>query len=318
MFSEKIRLGISSCLLGNKVRYDGQHKYDIWLVEQLGPYVEYVPVCPEVECGLPVPREAMRLVGSAENPKLITINSKIDHTDRMKKYSETRIEKLAREQLCGFVFKSKSPSSGMERVKIYPEKGGAASKTGVGLFAREFMNTFPLLPVEEEGRLHDPTIRENFIERIFIVQRWYQLLNNTPRLKDLIQFHTRHKLLIMSHSNEHYRLMGKLVAKASGYPLEVVQKQYFELLITALKRSATRRKHQNVMLHILGYFKQDLSTEEKAELINIIDKYKEEHYPLIVPITLLNHYISKYKKPYLEEQYYLNPHPMELNLRNHV
>ncbi len=318
MYSEKIRLGISSCLLGNKVRYDGQHKYDSWLVEQLGLYVEYVPVCPEVECGLPVPREAMRLVGSAENPKLITINTKIDHTDRMKNYSEARIEKLAREQLCGFVFKSKSPSSGMERVKIYPEKGGAASKTGVGLFAREFMNTFPLLPVEEEGRLHDPTIRENFIERIFIVQRWYQLLNSTPKLKDLIQFHTRHKLLIMAHSNEHYRLMGKLVATASGYPPEVVQKQYFELLISALKRTATRRKHQNVMLHILGYFKQDLSAEEKAELINIIEKYKEEHYPLIVPITLLNHYVSKYKKPYLEEQYYLNPHPMELNLRNHV
>jgi len=312
----KIRLGISSCLLGNKVRYDGQHKYDAWLVEELGPYVEYVPVCPEVECGLPVPREAMRLVG-AHNPKLLTIKTGKDITPQMLTFCERKISVLEKENLCGFVFKSKSPSSGMERVKVYPEKGGAAAKTGIGIFAREFMNAFPLMPVEEEGRLHDPILRENFIERIFISQRWLELLSNKPKTGDIVSFHTRHKLLLMAHSPAHYKSMGKLVADIKKFNLQEFLAEYLNQLMDATKKSATRAKHQNVMLHILGYFKQDLSAEEKAELIEIIDKYKANHYPLIVPVTLINHYVRKYDKPYLAEQYYLNPHPLELNLRNH-
>ncbi len=314
----KIRLGISSCLLGNKVRYDGQHKYDSWLVEELGPYVEYVPVCPEVECGLPVPREAMRLVGAAENPRLLTIHSGRDITPQMLKFCERKIRDLAKQNLCGFVFKAKSPSSGMERVKVYPEKGGAAAKTGVGIFARAFMEAFPLLPVEEEGRLHDPILRENFIERIFVRHRWLEMTQGKYKAGDIVDFHTRHKLLLMAHSPAHYKSMGKLVAEVKSYSREEFSAEYLTQLMQAMQKPATPARHQNVLLHILGYFKTDLTAAEKAELIDIIDRYRAGMLPLIVPVTLLNHYVRKYEQPYLAEQYYLNPHPQELKLRNHV
>lgn len=317
MEDKKIKLGISSCLMGNKVRYDGQHKYDLWLMEELGPYVDYVPVCPEVECGLPVPREAMRLVGNPESPLLLTVKTQKDITPMMQAFCTRKINELAKQNLCGYVFKSKSPSSGMERVKVYPEKGGVASKNGIGIFAKAFMDAFPLLPVEEEGRLHDPVLRENFIERIFVMQRWLEMTSSKPKTANLIDFHTKHKLLLMAHSPAHYKSMGKLIADVKSYPMQDLLSIYLEQLMTALKKTATRSKHQNVLLHILGYFKQDLTSDEKAELIEIIDKYKASHYPLIVPVTLLNHYVRKYDKPYLAEQYYLNPHPLELNLRNH-
>lgn len=314
---DKIKLGISSCLLGNKVRYDGQHKYDQWLAEVLGPFVDYVPVCPEVGCGLPVPRESMRLVGKAEAPRLLTTTTQKDITSQMLDFCAKEVPRLGHEQLCGFVFKSKSPSSGMERVKVYPEKGGAASKTGVGIFARAFMEAYPLLPVEEEGRLHDPVLRENFIERIFVMQRWLQLSKGKLSPGEIVSFHTRHKLLIMAHSVNHYRAMGKLVAAVKDHSPEDFAKAYLQELMTALRLPATRAKHQNVLQHILGYFKQELTSAEKAELLEIIERYRAGNYPLIVPITLLNHFVRKYDKAYLAEQFYLNPHPVELNLRNH-
>lgn len=312
----KLRLGISSCLLGNKVRYDGQHKYDSWLVETLGPYVDYVPVCPEVGCGLPVPRESMRLVGNASAPSLLTTTGK-DITPQMLDYCAKEVPRLASEQLCGFVFKSKSPSSGMERVKVYPVKGGAASKTGVGIFARAFMEAYPLLPVEEEGRLHDPVLRENFIERIFVMQRWLELISGKAKAGDIVRFHTRHKLLIMAHSVAHYRSLGKLVAAVKDHFYDDFARAYLQELMAALSRPATPARHQNVLQHILGYFKQELSSAEKTELLEIIERYRAGNYPLIVPITLLNHYVRKYDKAYLAEQFYLNPHPVELKLRNH-
>jgi len=315
---EKLKIGISSCLLGHKVRYDGGHKYDSWLVETLGQYADYVPVCPEAGCGMSIPREALRLVGTKDDYRLITVKTGIDYTDQMLNYSAETIARLRQEQLCGYVFKSKSPSSGMERVKVYPLHGGAAGKTGVGIWAREFMRAFPLLPVEEEGRLHDPALRENFIERIFIMQRWWDMINSKPKAGDLVKFHTIHKYLIMAHSPQHYRELGKLVATVKQLPLNEALDRYLELLMTACKRSATRSKNQNVLLHILGYFKEDLDSFEKQELIRLISQYKDGLIPLIVPITLINHYVNKYDKPYLAEQVYLNPHPMELKLRNHV
>jgi len=315
---EVLTLGISSCLLGNKVRYDGQHKYDNWLVETLGKYVSYVPVCPEVECGLPIPREAMRLVGSADNPLLLTTQTGIDHTQRMLDWSAKRLQDLAGKELCGFVFKSKSPSSGMERVKVYPAKGGAAEKKGVGIFARQFMKAFPLLPVEEEGRLHDPVLRESFIERIFIMQRWLKLRKSKFTPGSLVDFHTRHKLLLMAHNPQLYREMGKLVASVKQHDPEEFARLYLENLMRATSFHATRAKHQNVMQHILGYFKEDLTPAEKAEMLELISNYRSGLLPLIVPVTLINHYVRKYGQPYLAQQYYLNPHPMELALRNHV
>ncbi|MDD2544274.1 MAG: DUF523 and DUF1722 domain-containing protein [Candidatus Cloacimonetes bacterium] len=315
---EKLKLGISSCLLGHKVRYDGGHKYDAWLVETLGQYVDYVPVCPEAGCGMSIPRKALRLVGTKDDYRLITVKTGIDYTDQMLEFSYETLKRLESEQLCGYVFKSKSPSSGMERVKVYPPHGGAAGKTGVGIWAREFMRAYPLLPVEEEGRLHDPVLRENFIERIFIMQRWWDMVNSKPRAGDLVKFHTIHKYLIMAHSPQHYREMGKLVAAIRDLPFKQVLMNYLELLMTACKRAATPSKNHNVLLHILGYFKNELDHFEKQELIRLIDQYKDGMIPLIVPVTLINHYVNKYNKAYLGDQVYLNPHPMELKLRNHA
>ena len=313
----KIKLGVSTCLLGEKVRHDGGHKLDRYIVDTLGRYVEFVPVCPEVECGLSVPRESMRLVGDPESPRLVTTRTKRDLTDQMAKWARKRVRELEKADLCGFVFKSKSPSSGMQRVRVYDEKG-MPSKTGVGLFAKVFMEHFPLLPVEEEGRLHDPHIRENFIERLFAFKRWSDLISGGRSRGDLVRFHTEHKLLVMSHSEKHLRLMGKLVAGAKQEPIRDLYGQYHSLLTEALRLNATVRKNCNVLMHIMGYFKKQLSADEKQELLEIMDQYRLGYVPLIVPITIVNHYVRKYRQPYLASQHYLSPHPVELALRNHV
>jgi uncharacterized protein YbgA (DUF1722 family)/uncharacterized protein YbbK (DUF523 family) len=314
---EKIKLGISTCLLGENVRYDGGHKLDRFLTDTLGQYVEYVPVCPEVECGLPIPREAMHLEGDPDSPRLVTIRTKQDMTDRMVQWARKRVADLEKEDLCGFIFKSDSPSSGMERVKVYNEKGMPVKK-GVGMFAKIFMDHFPLLPVEEEGRLHDPGLRENFVERIFTLKRWREVLGKKESRGNVVDFHTRHKLLILSHSSKHYQIMGKLVAKAKDLPLKELYQKYQTLLMESLYLKTSPKKNANVLQHLMGYFKDQLSSDEKKELLEVIDHYRQEYIPLIVPITLIQHYVRKYDQPYLKQQVYLNPHPLELQLRNHV
>lgn len=314
---EKIKLGISSCLLGNHVRYDGGHKLDRFLTDTLGKYVDYVPVCPEVECGLSIPRPSMRLEGHPDAPRLIVTSTRADLTDLMEAWAKNRVVELEKEGLCGFIFKSDSPSSGMERVKVYNEKS-MPIKNGVGLFAAVFMKHFPLLPVEDEGRLHDPGLRENFIERIFALKRWRETLSSKNFKKSLIDFHTKHKLLILAHSAKHYQIMGKLVAAQKNFSVKDIQKRYQDLLLEALKIKATPAKHVNVLQHMMGYFKEQLSADEKKELLDLIHAYREEYIPLIVPVTLISHYVRKYDEPYLKDQVYLNPHPAELQLRNHV
>jgi uncharacterized protein YbgA (DUF1722 family)/uncharacterized protein YbbK (DUF523 family) len=313
----KIRLGISTCLLGENVRYDGGHKRDRFIIDTLGQFVEFVPVCPEVECGLPVPRESMQLAGDPESPRLVTSRTKIDHTEKMLNWARKRVEELEKENLCGFIFKSNSPSSGMERVKIYNEYG-MAQKTGIGMFARIFMDHFPLIPVEEDGRLHDIKLRENFIERIFVLKRWRELLSHHQSRGKLVAFHTEHKLLILSHSQKHSRILGKLVAEAKKIPAEQLYSQYQLIFTEALQLKTTIKKNINVLQHMMGYFKKQLSAEEKRELLETLDQYRNEYIPLIVPVTLIKHYVRKYDQPYLKQQLYLNPHPIELKLRNHV
>ena len=315
--TERIRLGVSTCLLGENVRFDGGHKHDRFITDTLGQYVEFVPVCPEVECGLGIPRESMRLVGDPEAPRLVTVRTHVDHTDRMLAWAEKRVKDLDKEELCGFIFKSDSPSSGMERVKVYNEKG-MPEKKGVGLFARVFMGHFPLIPVEEEGRLHDPKLRENFIERIFTLKRWRQLRAGMKGMGGLVDFHTRNKLLLLSHSEKYYRAMGKLVADGRNVLLQSLYGQYETMLMEALSLKTTVKKNANVLYHLMGYFKNDLSADEKQELLEIFQQYRAGHIPLIVPVTLINHYVKKYQQPYLAEQTYLNPHPVDLQLRNHV
>jgi uncharacterized protein YbgA (DUF1722 family)/uncharacterized protein YbbK (DUF523 family) len=312
-----VKLGISSCLLGERVRWDGAHKLDRYLTDTLGKFVEYVPVCPEVECGFDIPREPFRQVGDPDSPRLITSRTKVDYTDRMTQWAGKRVRELEKEDLCGFIFKSRSPSSGMERVKVYNEKGIPVKK-GVGMFARAFMAHFPLIPVEEDGRLHDPILRENFIERIFAFKRWREILEEKQSRGNLVSFHTKHKMLILSHSPEHYRVIGKLVARAKEVPLKDLYEEYQKLFMEVLRLKTTPKKNANVLTHILGYFKEDLFGDEKQELLEIIGLYRGGIVPLIVPITLVNHYVRKYNQPYLKEQYYLQPHPLELQLRNHV
>jgi uncharacterized protein YbgA (DUF1722 family)/uncharacterized protein YbbK (DUF523 family) len=323
--TKKIRIGISSCLLGNPVRFDGGHKKDLWLVNTLGEYVEYVPVCPEVEMGLGIPREAMRLVGDPEDPRLVTNKTFQDHTAQMKEFAARRVRELESENLCGFIFKRASPSSGMERVKVYKDvdpkeakNAGPPSLKGIGVFARAFMEHFPLLPVEEEGRLCDAPFRENFIEQIFALQRWREMIKQPFAYRNLVEFHTRHKLLLMSHNVEHYRSMGSLVAHGKQMDTLELLRQYQKELLTTLKIKTTVKKHTNVLQHIAGYFKNALSADEKQELQEVIEQYHSQLVPLIVPLTLCNHYVRKYGEEYLSSQWYLNPHPIELKLRNHV
>jgi uncharacterized protein YbgA (DUF1722 family)/uncharacterized protein YbbK (DUF523 family) len=314
---ERVRLGISSCLLGNAVRWNSGHKMDRYLTRTLGQFVDYVPVCPEVEAGFGVPRESMRLVGDPEKPRLITFKTKTDQTDRMLGWTRRRVKELEKEDLHGFIFKSDSPSSGMIRVKVYTEKGMPVKK-GVGMFAREFMAHFPLIPAEDDGRLHDPNIRENFIERIFALRRWRQTVDNGRNMGNLVDFHTRNKLLILSHSPKHYKVMGKLVAEGKQMPMKELYDQYETALMDALTLKTTPKKNLNVLQHLMGYFKKQLSKDEKQELLDVFDRYRQEFVPLVVPLTLINHFVRKYDQPYLKLQTYLNPHPVELKLRTHV
>ncbi len=314
---DRIKLGISSCLLGKRVRFDGGHKLDRYLKDTLGAFVDYVPVCPEVECGLSIPREPLRLVGDPDAPRLVTVRSKVDYTEQMLTWSVRRLKELEAEGLCGFIFKNKSPSSGMTGVKVY-DHNGVPSRRGVGIFARKFMERFPHLPVEDEGRLQDPHIRENFIERIFALQRWKAL---TARKKDraaLVDFHTRYKLQILAHSPEQCRTLGRLVARASDFSVDELYETYLVAFVQALKLKATVKKNVNVLQHMVGFFRRVLTQDERAELQETISYYHRGLVPLIVPITLMNHYVRKYDQPYLKLQTYLKPHPYELRLRNHL
>lgn len=315
---KKIIVGISSCLLGEKVRYDGGHKFDHFLAITLGQFFEYYPLCPEVECGLPVPREAMHLVMSDNSIRLLGIKSKTDFTHSMRNWAEQKLKEMENLNLCGFIFKSRSPSSGMERVKIYSENGKLLNKSGVGIFAEMFMKKFPLMPVEEEGRLQDPLLRENFIERVFAYYRWRIFLEEHYSLSGLMDFHASHKLLLMAHSPAHYRDCGRIVASAVKDNLSEVSNSYFEVFMDGLKKIATVSKNCNVLHHLLGYFKKVLTPSEKEEMLYLIEQYRQGFIPLIVPVTMINHYVSKYNEPYLKRQYYLNPHPVELKLRNHA
>lgn len=317
MTTATLRLGISRCLLGDEVRFDGGHKRDNFLTDVLGPYVEWIPVCPEVEAGLGTPREAMRLVGDPAHPRLLTIKSGRDHTQSLEKMTTGRLAELGRSDLSGFVFKRGSPSCGLERVRVYTEKG-MPSHTGAGIFARAFAEQFPLIPVEEEGRLADAPLRENFIERIFCYRRYQDLLEDGVTRQAVVRFHTIHKYLLLAHSVQHYQWLGRLVGQADRYRPKELAVKYGELFMKALAVKATVRKHVNVLQHMLGYFKAHLGAPQKAELLDVINDYHRGLTPLIVPLTLVKHYVHLFDVAYIRDQVYLNPHPKELMLRNHV
>jgi uncharacterized protein YbgA (DUF1722 family)/uncharacterized protein YbbK (DUF523 family) len=313
----KITLGISSCLLGNKVRYDGGHKLDPFLTDTLGNYIDWVPVCPEAACGLGIPREILALEGDPVSPRLRTVWTGIDQTSRIQRWAKGELKVLADIDVSGYVFKARSPSCGVRDTKVFDAKCRVRSR-GPGLFARAVMNAFPLLPVEDEERMHDPAQRENFIVRVFVYRRWQEYIKEDGSLSGLVSFHTDHKYLIMAHSQKHYSTLGKMVADAKKMRKDKLHVNYISLLMEGLLFLASPKKNVNVLQHMAGYFKDKLSTDEKKELLEVIVNYHDGLVPLIVPMTLLRHYVRKYKEDYLARQVYLNPHPLELMLRNHV
>src|SRR5262245_34341396 len=317
MRTERPRVGISACLLGQTVRYDGGHKRDQFLTHVLGRYVEWVPVCPELEVGMGVPREPVRLVGSANDPRMIAERSHTDWTEKMQAYAKRHVEALARMRLDGFVLKKDSPSCGMERVRVYGMHG-VPTREGRGIFARALVDGIPLLPTEEEGRLSDLRLRENFVERIFAYHRWQRLLEEGPSRRRLVEFHARHKLLLLAHSESHVRRLGRLVAQAGKGPLPAILQQYGAAFMDGLSVPATARKHANALEHMLGYFSRQIESGERAELVEIIRKYRRGRLPLVVPMTLVRHNLNKFHVDYLLNQVYLDADPRELMLRNHV
>ena len=312
-----VRIGISSCLLGQEVRFDGGHKRDAFLTGTFGQFVEWVPVCPEVECGFGTPRPAMRLVRVKGSIRLLTVKTGVDLTTPLVEYSERRVAELSAEDLSGYVLKKDSPSCGLERVKVY-DAHGTPERSGRGLFASKLAERFRDLPIEEEGRLSDPALRENFVERVFAYWRLRGLFDGKWNLAALVGFHTAHKLILMAHSPDAYRHLGRFVAGAKSVARKDVERRYTAGFMAALAIVATPKRHANVLQHMAGYLKNTLDRESKAELAAAIDDYRRELVPLIVPITLLRHYVRIHDIEYLAGQVYLDPHPRELMLRNHV
>jgi uncharacterized protein YbgA (DUF1722 family)/uncharacterized protein YbbK (DUF523 family) len=313
----EIRIGISACVLGSEVRYDGGHKLDRFIRDTVGQFVTFVSVCPEVEIGLGVPRETIRLVRDKGETRLVGSTSGDDHTVKMRRYAKRKSRDLGKRDISGFILKKGSPTCGMERVKLYGS-GGMPSKNGVGIFANGLMDAHPFLPVEEEGRLNDPKLRENFFERVFAYRRLHNCFSGHWSMGRLVSFHTGEKSLVLAHDPAAYTALGRLVARGKKLPRAELAGRYQSTFMTGLAKKATTGRHANVLQHMVGFFKRDLSAEQKAELQDVIADFRRGLVPLIVPVTLIRHYVRILGVDYLSGQTYLEPHPKELMLRNHV
>lgn len=312
-----LRIGVSACLLGAQVRYDGGHKRDAFLVDMLGRYAEFVPVCPELELGLGVPRETIRLVARDGEIRLVANESGRDLSEQMRAYARKKVRELEALELSGYVLKKNSPSCGLYRVKVYGGPGRPA-QTGRGLFAEALVERFPHLPIEEEGRLCDAKLRESFVERVFAYRRLRDLFQERWTVGRLVEFHAQHKLTLMAHSPPHYTSLGRMVAAAKGTARVELRERYELGFMEALEIPATPGRHANVMMHIAGYFKTKLDEASKRELLEHIEDFRRGLLPRVVPLTLLRHYTRLYDIEYLAKQRYLAPHPKELMLLNHV
>ena len=312
----RIPVGVSSCLLGQAVRYDGGHKHDRYVTGVLGRYFEYVPCCPEALAGLGVPRPPIRLTGDPGAPRAVRVaDASVDVTDAL--LAVARGATPAMGALRGYVFKRGSPSCGMERVKVYGAPG-KSPRAGRGLFARAVMQAHPLLPCEEEGRLNDAPLRESFVERVFARDRWLRAMADGFTPGRLVEFHTRHKLLLLSHSEVHYRAAGRLVADAGRQDRAWLAREYLSTFMEGLRRRATRRRHANVLQHLAGYLKRSIDSHDRQALAAIIEEYRTGAVPLVVPVRFLRHHFRRAPDRYVEMQHYLEPYPDELGLRNHL
>jgi uncharacterized protein YbgA (DUF1722 family)/uncharacterized protein YbbK (DUF523 family) len=309
-----IRIGISACLLGKEVRFDGGHKRSRFITDTLAEHFEFVPYCPEVAIGMGTPRQPIRLVGDVRAPQAVGVKTpELNVTQPLRDYGRKVADRI--DGLSGFIFKKDSPSCGLERVKLYNDKG-MAERSATGLFAAEIVSAHPLLPLEEEGRLNDADLRDSFITRVCVYARWQVLLKDGLTKAALIRFHTRHKYLLLAHSNVIYRQLGRLLSGLDAQPLDELAGSYITQLMQALRRPATRKRHTNVLQHLLGYLKRDLDAVQRADLADTIDAYRRGVYPLVVPVRLLEHHFGRYPHPYISRQVYLDPHPRELGLRN--
>ena len=314
---KKITLGISSCLLGEKVRYNGGHKRSAFCVNTLQDYFHFQPICPEVAIGLGIPREPIRLVEKEDQVRVVgTESPELDVTEKLENYARQKAAELT--DICGYILMQKSPSCGMARVKVYHQNGHPLNHGSPGAYARTLMENLPLLPVEEEGRLHDPVLCENFFTRVYACHRWQTQVVPDKTYSSVVEFHACYKYLIMAHNPQDYSALGRLVAQGSALPLEALKEQYFSRLMPCLKRTATRKSHTNAMLHILGYVKKTVSGTERQQLLKLIEEYRQGMIPLITPMTMLNHFIENHGNDYVQKQVYLQPYPSQLGLRNRI
>lgn len=310
-----IKIGISSCLLGEKVRFDSGHKLNKYATDVLGQYFEFVPFCPEVSIGLPIPRAPIRLIAKEGDIRCVGVkDDTIDVTDELKAKADEQVH--WHQDLCGYILKHSSPSCGMERVKVYTN--AMPTKTGVGIYAKQLLENFPNLPVEEEGRLEDPHLRENFIQRVFIYSRWRALVAGELNVGQLQTFHAQHKYIFMSHDQVGAKELGAILANTNGMAIELIAEQYVAAMMQLLKKMAPRKGHVNTLKHIQGYLKRALDTQDKQELNDIVEQYRQGLVPLIVPITLLRHHFRRHPHDYIDQSYYLAPHPNELMLLNRI
>lgn len=311
-----MKLGISTCLLGSSCRYDGGHSKDKFIVNELAKYFEFVPFCPEGEI-YPTPREAIRQVKVNGEVKIKTSNTNIDVTSEIEDISKKIVNKIFDDEICGYILKSKSPTCGMERVKIYPDKkNGQSENVGVGVFAKELKNKYPLLPLEEEGRLGDPWLRENFLMQIFAYKSLFEFLKSNPSIGQLVEFHSSYKYLIYSKSHSAYKTLGNIVANHDKKNIQIVLKNYKRGFLEAISIKGSITNTYNVLLHIFGYLKKLISKDEKKDILETIEEFKDEIIPLIAVIKILNLYINKFDIKYLKTQKFLNPYPKELSLRS--
>ncbi|ADU62216.1 MAG: DUF523 and DUF1722 domain-containing protein [Pseudodesulfovibrio sp.] len=312
-----IRIGVSACVVGERVRYDGSHARDAYITDTLAKYVEFVPLCPEVACGMGVPREQIRQVDCGGATRLIGYDSGEDWTDRMNVWANRILPGLDEDAICGFVLRHASPSCALMQGKLFSTKGDPPRR-GSGFFAGRLMERYPLLPVETDNQLHTPLLRENFVRRIFVLKRWRELLSKGMQIGQLVDFHTRHKMLVRAHDLRGYRQLGQLLGESSIFNNAEIFATYGTLLFRSLALKATPGKNADVLMHAMGFFKKDLDSRDKQELLDMITAYKEGRVPLLIPITILNHYARKYDRPYLTQQFFLNPDPAEQKLLNHA
>jgi uncharacterized protein YbgA (DUF1722 family)/uncharacterized protein YbbK (DUF523 family) len=312
----RIPVGISACLMGEKVRYNGGHKRSVYCLDVLADCFSFKPFCPELAVGLGVPREPIRLVGDAASPRALgTKDAALDVTAGLAEYGQRIAGSMP--DLCGYIVIKGSPSCGMERVKVY-HANGMPNGAGRGIYTDALMRANPLLPVEEEGRLHDPVLRENFITRVFALHRWKQQVEAQPSYHALLQFHSHSKYLLMAHSYEGYRTLGRYLADAHQLPLEEAMQTYIQGFMEHMTKCATRNSHVNVLMHVFGYLKKEIDADTKQELLASIEQYHRGDVHLIVPLTLLKHYLKRHGSDYIRQQSYLDPHPYELGLRNYI